>query len=244
MILVFRAYFFMFTTKQCYVTMHSKKGEAELEQDLISKKELLALTDISYGQLYRWKRKNLIPEEWFIRKSTFTGQETFFPRNKMLARIGKIKKMKNELSLDELADMFAPHLSDVTLNKADLLKRNIVSKMTLDYFVAQLGDADEFPFDQILYLYVLEKMLNTGEMSLEEGKSLLHTFQDHYHAFKGKRCTLIFVRKMGISAFLLVSTQSKVCFERNVKVVVRLNIANCIEELKLRLTNGGDPDEE
>ncbi len=53
-----------------------------IEQELISKKELLELTGISYGQLYRWKRKNLIPEDWFIRKSTFTGQETFFSEEK------------------------------------------------------------------------------------------------------------------------------------------------------------------
>lgn len=56
-----------------------------MEQDLMSKKELLELTGISYGQLYRWKRKKLIPEEWFIRKSTFTGQETFFPRENATA---------------------------------------------------------------------------------------------------------------------------------------------------------------
>lgn len=55
-----------------------------MEEDLISKKELLELTGISYGQLYRWKRKQLIPEEWFIRKSVFTGQETFFQRNGFL----------------------------------------------------------------------------------------------------------------------------------------------------------------
>ncbi|MEC3633209.1 DUF4004 family protein, partial [Bacillus velezensis] len=53
--------------------------------------ELLEETSISYGQLYRWKRKNLIPEEWFIRKSTFTGQETFFPRAEILKRISKIQ---------------------------------------------------------------------------------------------------------------------------------------------------------
>ncbi len=50
-----------------------------MDERLISKKELLEHAGISYGQLYRWKRKNLIPEDWFIRKSTFTGQETFFP---------------------------------------------------------------------------------------------------------------------------------------------------------------------
>ncbi|NFS84128.1 DUF4004 family protein, partial [Clostridium botulinum] len=41
-------------------------------EELISKKELLEEMKISYGQLYRWKRKKLIPEEWFIKKSVST----------------------------------------------------------------------------------------------------------------------------------------------------------------------------
>ncbi len=77
-----------------------------MSEDLISKKELLDLTGISYGQLYRWKRKNLIPEQWFIRKSSFTGQETYFPREKILQRIDRILGMKDDLSLDALADVF------------------------------------------------------------------------------------------------------------------------------------------
>ena len=61
-----------------------------MDPETISKKELLQVAGISYGQLYRWKRTGLIPEDWFQRKSTFTGQETFFPRDKVLARIEKI----------------------------------------------------------------------------------------------------------------------------------------------------------
>jgi len=73
------------------------------EKQLISKKEVLEKMGISYGQLYRWKRKGLIPEVWFVRRSTFTGQETFFPRDKILERITRIKDMKDEHSLDDLA---------------------------------------------------------------------------------------------------------------------------------------------
>ena len=62
--------------------------------DLISKKELLALTGISYGQLYRWKRQGLIPEEWFIKRSAYTGQETFFPREQILSRIRTIQEAR------------------------------------------------------------------------------------------------------------------------------------------------------
>ena len=43
-----------------------------MDQELITKKELLEITGISYGALYRWKRMKLLPDEWFIHKSTFT----------------------------------------------------------------------------------------------------------------------------------------------------------------------------
>ena len=45
------------------------------DPNLISKKDLLDQSGISYGQLYRWKRKGLIPESWFQKKSAFTGQD-------------------------------------------------------------------------------------------------------------------------------------------------------------------------
>lgn len=73
------------------------------EEHLISKKELLERYNISYGALYRWKRKGLIPDEWFIKKSTVTGQETFFPEKLVCERIETIQSMKEDILLDELA---------------------------------------------------------------------------------------------------------------------------------------------
>jgi len=75
-------------------------------QELISKKELLERYSISYGALYRWKRKGLIPEDWFIKKSTTTGQETFFPRQRICERVELIQSQRDEYSLDELARQF------------------------------------------------------------------------------------------------------------------------------------------
>ncbi|MBE6566140.1 MAG: DUF4004 family protein [Ruminococcaceae bacterium] len=78
-----------------------------MEQELISKKELLELYKISYGALYRWKRKGLIPEDWFIKKSTVTGQETFFPHQLICERMELIQKQKDETSLEELSKQFS-----------------------------------------------------------------------------------------------------------------------------------------
>ena len=74
-----------------------------MEQHLISKKDLLGRYAISYGALYRWKRKGLIREEWFLKKSTVTGQETFFPEALICERVELIREQKDEHSLDELS---------------------------------------------------------------------------------------------------------------------------------------------
>ena len=78
-------------------------SEYNVDSHLISKKELLSKYRISYGALYRWKRKGLIPEEWFIKKATSTGQETFFPTALVCERIELILKQKEDILLDELA---------------------------------------------------------------------------------------------------------------------------------------------
>ena len=72
-------------------------------EDLISKKEVLEKYGISYGALYRWKRMGLIPEAWFIRKSTATGQETFFRRDQVCPRVELILSRRDGTSLEQLA---------------------------------------------------------------------------------------------------------------------------------------------
>jgi len=207
-----------------------------METDLISKKDLLDLTGISYGQLYRWKRKALIPEEWFIRKSTFTGQETFFPRDKILLRIDKIKNMKEDASLDQLADILSPNPTDVHSEKANLIDGKIVSGPAMNIFIETFGEIKSFDFEEILFVYVLDQMLLSGEVNSEEGKMILNTLEEYYHTFEGKNCDLIFVRKLGISTCFLLSSPNQIQFEKGTKVVRKLSVPACIEELKSKLS--------
>ncbi|MBT2658488.1 YhbD family protein [Bacillus sp. ISL-18] len=206
-----------------------------MSDELISKKELLEMADISYGQLYRWKRKDLIPEEWFIRKSTFTGQETFFPKEKVLERIHKIQTMKDNLSLDELADMFSPNISDLKLEKDDLVKRNIVSPPVMDIYLEMDKGGHQFTFSRIIEVYVLEKLLQSGEINLEEGKMVLQVLKDHTQLIKQKKCEVVMTRKLGVSSCLLLINSEGVHFEQGTKVVTVLSIMTCMEEIKAKL---------
>ena len=208
-----------------------------IDGDLISKRELLELTGISYGQLYRWKRKNLIPEEWFVRKSSFTGQETFFPREKMLARIDRIKNMKEDLSLDDLANMFSPSPAEVRVAPRTLVEQNILSGTALDIFLKDEGTVETLGFEKILSAYILHKALQSGDINLEEGHILMHTLKEHAARFRGKDFTLLFLRKQGIASCCLLSAPADIVFEDGTKIVSRLTASGCAEELKIQLSS-------
>lgn len=220
-------------TVLCYI--RSMKGVFMMSEELISKKDLLDLAGISYGQLYRWKRKDLIPEDWFIRKSTFTGQETFFPKVKILERINKIQLMKENLSLDELADMFSPNMADLQLEKDELVKRNIVSTTVLDYYLEIEKGGPAFNFSRILEVYVLEKLLQSGEINLDEGKMLLQVLLDNKSVIKQKNAELVITRKLGVSSCLLLINTENFQFERGTKIVTQLSLMASMEEIKSKL---------
>ena len=205
-----------------------------MDPELISKKELLDETGISYGQLYRWKRKNLIPEEWFIRKSTFTGQETFFPRQKILARVQRIMAMKDERSLDEIAGELSPN-PVLQVAPDNVLRQNIVASETMRFVLDQWPDAKSLSFEQVLYVYVLDKLVRDGDVSFMEGPMILQCLTEHFPKFRGQSCNLVFTRKLGVSTCLLTSSAGEVYFESGAKVVANVNIATCIEELNMHL---------
>jgi DNA-binding transcriptional MerR regulator len=49
----------------------------------------------------------LIPEDWFLRKSTSTGQETFFRRAQICPRVELILAREQGISLEELAEQLS-----------------------------------------------------------------------------------------------------------------------------------------
>ncbi|MGO4185666.1 DUF4004 family protein [Paenibacillus sp. TAF43_2] len=209
-----------------------------MDKDLISKKELLDLTGISYGQLYRWKRKKLIPEEWFIRKSTFTGQETFFPKQTILARIHNIINMKDDLSLDDLAGKLSDTsaINGMTLTAAEVGERNIVSSMTLSRFGALSEIGGQYSFDELVHLFAVDYLLGLGELSLEEAELLFQTLNEKVRKFEGKSWDLFFIRKMGMTSFIMAHSPTELVFDEGVRLVAKLSLGDLIEQLKGKLS--------
>ncbi|MFC4778209.1 DUF4004 family protein [Paenibacillus sp. GCM10023252] len=214
-----------------------------MSEDLISKKDLLELTGISYGQLYRWKRKQLIPEEWFIRKSTFTGQETYLPRELILSRVNQIMNLKDDLSLDDLVGkLTTPDLyPELSVSKEELQRSRAVSEMVME----RLGNSGEYEgvqvltFEQALRLFAVEQLLAAGDISLEEGALLMDTLRDQLPKLEGKSGELLGLRKMGITLFLLAASPGEVHWGADARLIARQSMTELAQQLKRLVTGGG-----
>jgi DNA-binding transcriptional MerR regulator len=208
-----------------------------MSEEEISKKELLELTGISYGQLYRWKRKNLIPEDWFIRRSAFTGQETFFPKEKILERIDKIQQMKENVSLDQLADMFSSNLGTVIYYYNDVLKRNIVSDISAKLY-SDLFKKTEWNFLQLLHVFLVDKGLQTGDLHIQDSEMVFHVLNNYGEEILTEPSTIIVTRKMGVSSCFLLVKQEKYFMDAGTKLVWESNVFDRIEQLKMICLEG------
>lgn len=204
-----------------------------MEEELISKKDILNITGISYGQLYRWKRKNLIPEEWFIKKSSFTGQETYFPKDEILDRINKIISLKDDMPLDELANMFSTKIQMDNINEEKIIEDRLVSKAGLKIYKDIYGEKEIYSFKEVLCMQILEELLHNGEVTIEEGKLVIETIRDNYESLKEKG-EVYLGRKLGVSICMGVIDSSELVLDNGIRVIIRLKIPKYIEELKLK----------
>lgn len=200
--------------------------------DLISKKDLLEVAGISYGQLYRWKRKKLIPEEWFIKKSSYTGQETFFPKDKILSRVEKIKSLKEDVPLDQLAEKLTINPVMISATKDELEKRNIVTQHSIEVYESIMGEISIFNFENILFVKILDNLLNSAQVSIEETKLAVNTLKGNYNKLQNLNFDVLIIRKLGITNCILVSVPHSIYLDSSSKLIYKINIQEIISELK------------
>lgn len=172
----------------------------------ISKKDLLAETGISYGQLYRWKREGLIPESWFVKRSVPSGQETFLPREMILNRVAFILKYKGNHPLNELHQMLSPdsesrHYKTTALIRLPGMLRPIMQ-------ISALTGARDFNHGQALCALIGANILTACDMTDEQLRSILRAlldWQNREHIFSSAdgRIAILRAQKQLIPVYLL-----------------------------------------
>jgi DNA-binding transcriptional MerR regulator len=214
-------------------------------EELISKKEVLEKTGISYGQLYRWKRKGLIPEGWFIRRSTFTGQETFFPREKILERIERIKDLKEGHPLDDLAELITRRVNaKLAVAFSKLRQLGWLDEELLEVCNLKKVDEGTLSLDETLYLGVLRRLKGAArgeEIALAKRTLEKALARNGIERVREEKLFLYLLRKRlsaaGISAeiSLVVLAGEGALFDPEIEVVEAVDLGTVLERIKLDL---------
>jgi len=205
------------------------------EQELLSKKELLTLTGISYGQLYRWKRQNLIPESWFIKQSSFTGQETFFPKDRVLKRVEAILNLKDQHSLEELAEIFTPELTNKMFQASSVQQVEGLNQGIFGLFV-KLMAKESFTFRELLFVYALseiDRRLNLGE-PWQIG--MVTTVKSWLPQIKNSDYQLLVCQTKERQFSILLPEDSTVYLDNDLEILTSLKLNELANELRDKLT--------
>ncbi|MGL5617272.1 MAG: DUF4004 family protein [Sarcina sp.] len=196
-----------------------------MEEKLISKKDLLDYTGISYGQLYRWKRKKIIPEEWFIKKSVSTGQETFFPMEQILERINMILALKDEKSLDELANKFSTNVENIEISRNYIMGRNLISQFVLEKYEEFYEKKEKYTTEEMILLLLFEELINTAALSFLEIKEITDAIEKVLSNIKNEDM-LIVERKLGVLFYYLTNKDMEVLEDNLAKIILKINFAD------------------
>lgn len=205
-----------------------------MQEELVSKKELLALAGISYGQLYRWKRQNLIPESWFIKQSSVTGQETYFVKDKILNRVAFILGNKDQYSMEELAAMLSPEQSDSLYSSDEVLGFPDIDTAVVTQFERVL-EKSQFTFLEVLFIHVVSQVgwqLQPGEKVMQE---LVWSIRDWLPSLSSTDYRLVICQREGQVFALLLNQDGTVFADTKTERLQAYDLSVLSQKLKLSL---------
>ncbi|MBQ2956470.1 MAG: DUF4004 family protein [Clostridia bacterium] len=191
----------------------------------ISKKDLLAETRISYGQLYRWKREGLIPENWFVKRAVPSGQETYLPREMILNRISFILKYKDKHPLSELHQMLSPdsesrHYKTTALIRLPGMLRPIMQ-------ISALTNARDFNHGQALCALIGANILTACDMTDEQLRFIMKSileWQQEKHIFSSSDGRIAILRSQKHMIPIYVQPDADIMVAEGTDLIFELRI--------------------
>lgn len=199
----------------------------------ITKKDLLNETGISYGQLYRWKREGLIPEEWFIKKPSFTGQETIFPKEQILSRITAIQELKDKYSLEELAKILSPEIAERYFTIEDLKIIEEIPNKLIPAFVQGYGK-NNFSFIEVLIMIALSDFKENSDLTLGQLIDLVSGLKGYLPKIKSTGYILILFDQGKDYYATVYEEQAQVYIDSRLKVEKEIYLNDLSNLLKLK----------
>lgn len=199
----------------------------------ISKKELLSITGISYGQLYRWKRERLIPEEWFIKQSSYTGQETFFPRELILNRIKAIQELKDRYSLEELAKLLSPEVGERDFPIEDLEYIEDIDNDLISIF-EKVFNSKSFSYIEVIVMAILSEIKLEYYLSSDQIEEILNGLKTSISSLKTTEYIFGLYKVMSNFYTIIYQEQASLSIDERIQLIKKIRMEDISNDLKIK----------
>lgn len=200
--------------------------------NLISKKDLLAMTGISYGQLYRWKRERLIPEEWFIKQPSYTGQETFLPREQILSRIHSILELKDHYSIEEMAKILSPEAAGSSLAPEALSDFQEIDRALLAA-LPRVYPKQQYEFLDVVFLSALSAIIGKSGFTAHDAACLIEKANPAVFSLKSADRVMMVFRAGGEFHLALYRESAPAFFDTGLQIIDIINLNGKANQIKL-----------
>lgn len=200
--------------------------------NLISKKDLLAMTGISYGQLYRWKREHLIPEEWFIKQPSYTGQETFLPREQALSRIHSILELKDRYSIEEMAKILSPETAGSNIVPEALADFREIDRSLLEE-LPRVYPKQQYEFLDVVFLSALSSVIGKNEFTAQDAAGLIEKANPAVFSLKNADRVMMVFQAGGEYHLALYRESAPVSFDTGLQIIDIINLNGKANQIKL-----------
>lgn len=217
----------------CYIIFVKQNIVTGADEMLISKKDLLIETGISYGQLYRWKRVGLIPDSWFVKQSTFTGQETFFPKTKILNRIRAIQELMGKYTLEELAKILSPEVAERNFTLDDLAIIEEIQEGLIPSFIEGFGK-NNFTYIEVLFLMAISEIKKEIGLPLEDVSGLARGIKDYCNEIESTGYIFVLFDKEKNYYASIYQEQAQVFFDSRMSMVKKISINDISSLMKMK----------
>ena len=200
--------------------------------NLISKKDLLAMTGISYGQLYRWKRERLIPEEWFIKQPSYTGQETFLPREQILSRIRSILELKDRYSIEEMAKIFSPETAPAGIAPQERVLCEEIDKNFLK-LLPRAYPKEQYEFLDLVFFAALSACIGKNGFTPQDAAELVSRANATVFTLHSVDRVLVLFACGGEFHVALGRDERPVMFDTGLEIIEMIHLNQTADQLKL-----------
>lgn len=193
----------------------------------------MAETGISYGQLYRWKRERLIPEEWFIKQSSYTGQETFFPKELILTRIREIQELKDVYSLEEVAKLLSPEITNHGFSIKEFEEMKEISGPLLQHFKEALNK-ELVTYMELLVMIILNRIQEQYGIKIEDIKTIFKNILPGLEKIKSTDYILTIIQLEHNYYSFIHQDREQILFDNRFHIISKVRIDEISSEIRVK----------